>query len=203
MEPAQASETRSGYWRGAGESAGARRACPARVSSTLVSMGTGAREETPWGQKRHTDNRTEQKGPGKVPGSGILFLNWSSEFMLIISQLHMGSVSDFLGLLFSKRLRRAACLLDSWPLCSHLTGGEVRVQDCTDLPYLRGKPGGESGKFSREEFIKVFHRFMGFVAFFFFSFELQDCEVPDAPCKTMPHRGEPGRGSVRSSLRPP
>ena len=42
---------------------------------------------------------------------------------------------------------------------------------------------------------------MGLVDFFFF--KLQNCEVPDAPCKTMPPRGEPGTGSVRSSLRPP
>ena len=37
----------------------------------------------------------------------------------------------------------------------------------------------------------------------FFFFKLQDCEVPDALCKTMPPREEPGTGSVRSSLRPP
>lgn len=71
-----------------------------------------------------------------------------------------------------------------------------------DLPYRKREARSESGKLSQEESLLEFHRFMGFMVVFFPP-ELQDCEVPDALCKTMPHRGKAGRGSVRSSLRPP
>lgn len=61
---------------------------------------------------------------------------------------------------------------------------------------MMGKPGVRLGGIPTKE-----SSFMVFVFVFFF--ELRDREVPDAPCKTMPHRGKPGKGSVRSSSRPP
>lgn len=63
-----------------------------------------------------------------------------------------------------------------------------------------GGKQSRSGKFSfsQEESLLQFYSFRACVDFFFF-FKLQDCEVPDALCKTMPHR----EGKCESGWRPP